>query len=47
MTKGMHDALQEFAARKGLTISAAIRLLIAEGLEREGIELKEERTGKE
>jgi hypothetical protein len=43
----MHDALQEFAARKGLTISAAIRLLIAEGLEREGIELKEERTGKE
>jgi len=35
LTKEMHDALKEYAEKRGLTVSAAIRLLIAEALMRE------------
>jgi predicted DNA-binding protein len=35
LTKEMHDRLKEYAEKRGLTVSAAIRLLIAEALMRE------------
>jgi predicted DNA-binding protein len=35
LTKEMHGRLKEYAEKRGLTVSAAIRLLIAEALMRE------------
>jgi antitoxin component of RelBE/YafQ-DinJ toxin-antitoxin module len=35
MTNEMHERLREFASQHGLTVSAAIRLLLSEALMRE------------
>jgi hypothetical protein len=40
MPNDMYDILREFAERKGLTVSAAIRLMVAEALLQEETALK-------